>query len=135
MESIKYNLDKNVESRLTDRYSIDLNKFTRNKDTKHVFMSAKDLIDTSKFDNYCIKAYGEKTCILFQIDDFKRKYEMRYMDKIINNENGTVYTNKDQFYKIIPDKLQNKYTVVIVEKIIDGENDIIAVHVPHIIDE
>jgi hypothetical protein len=132
MGSIKYNLDNNLESHLTEHYSIDLNRYTKKE--RNIFMSINDFLDTSIYDLHCNKMYGEKTCILFQIDDNKNKYEMRLIDKIKIHENGISYTKKDQFYKIIPELLHDKYTVVIIEKIDDINNekkyDIIAVHVP-----
>lgn len=82
--------------------------------------------DQSQFDADCIKQYGEKTCILCQIDESHAAdmYQVRVLDK-----HHDYMVEKSSFYKLIPNLLVGKYTVVIVEKV-GLVKDITSVHLP-----
>lgn len=75
------------------------------------------------FDIECIQRYGEKTCLLHQIDSLL--FQVRVLDKDIPYH----IVERDYFHILIPKMLAQKYTVVIIEQV-DCENDITAVHLP-----
>lgn len=79
----------------------------------------------NNFDKHCIDTYGEKCCLLYYID--KENIEVRLLDRLFN----PVYViQKNNLYKVIPDYLSKKYTVVVVEMIEStGKNDITSIHV------
>ncbi len=80
---------------------------------------------TNKFDKHCIDTYGEKCCLLYYIDP--ENIEVRLLNRLFN----PIYTiKKNKLYKIIPEYLSKKYTVVIVEMIESiVKKDITAIHV------
>ena len=83
------------------------------------------------FDNYCIKVYGKKTCILFYEDIYFNEtqvIEVRFLDKK-NTQFKKIKENT--LYKNIPLLLENKYTVVIVKSINDlNKKEITDIHTP-----
>ena len=146
METIQYSLKKN------GTYSIDLKSsiynlpstneiYTYSNKTKQTFNKTKQVIknDTlpSKlnniFDKHCIEAYGEKTCILFELDD--DNIEIRLLDKG-EEPTGSAgyqlkYTRRNKLYIIIPSLLEKLYTVVLVQMIQKtNTKEIVAIHFP-----
>lgn len=83
---------------------------------------------THCFDKECLERYGAKTCVIVQNGE---SYEMRLLDKLQKN-NKEVYTvKKTLFYKLIPNLLLYKYTVVVVEELRNMRHlEITAVHLP-----
>lgn len=79
---------------------------------------------TTEFDKECRQRYGEKTCILYQIDNLDEIYQCRVLDTHIQK-----LVEKSSFYITIPKMLVEKYTVVIIEQI-EGVRDITSVHLP-----
>ena len=77
------------------------------------------------FDKHCLETYGNKTCILFELDN--DTVEIRLLD---NNAKNT-YTGKNKLYIVIPSLLEKLYTVVLVQ-IIQKTNakEIVAIHFP-----
>ena len=93
------------------KFSIDL------PDTIYTFQN-------NNFDKHCKDNYGEKCCILYYID--KENVEVRLLDRLFN---PVFVTKKNKLYKIIPEYLSKKYTVVVVEMIESlGKKDITAIH-------
>jgi len=76
------------------------------------------------FDKHCLETYGNKTCILFELDD--GTIEIRLLDNKPNT-----YTGKNKLYIVIPSLLEKLYTVVLVQ-IIQKTNakEIVAIHFP-----
>jgi hypothetical protein len=83
--------------------------------------------ESSQFDKECLQRYGEKTCILYQLDNSGVLFEVRSLDTGNTSDKYTV--EKRCFHKLIPKMLFQKYTVVIIEQI-DCVKDITAVHLP-----
>jgi hypothetical protein len=86
----------------------------------------KDIIKekTDIFDKYCLDTYGNRTCILFETDT--NKFEVRFLNKQSKN---TIYRNS--FYKEIPNLVEDRYTVVVVENIQKiNKKEIVAIHSP-----
>lgn len=87
----------------------------------------------SDFDTECRHRYGDKTCILYQIDNDNVTYQARVLDgngTDGNNNSPYIYkVEKNSFYVLIPKLLVQNYTVVIVEKL-NNIKDITAVHLP-----
>ena len=79
------------------KHSNKTNKITKTKTTNDIF------------DKHCIETYGEKTCILFELDN--DNIEMRLLDNIYQLK----YTNRNKLYTIIPSLLEHLYTVVLVQ--------------------
>lgn len=134
METIQYSLKKN------STYSIDLkssiytlpppvtNIYTHSKITNKItnkITKTKTKTTNDIFDKHCIETYGEKTCILFELDD--DNIEIRLLDNIYQLK----YTTKNKLYIIIPSLLEKLYTVVLVQ-IIKKTNtkEIVAIHFP-----
>lgn len=81
-----------------------------------------------QFDTECHQRYGEKTCILHQIDSSGSMFQVRILDK--GKSLMPCYTvERNYFHILIPKMLAQKYTVVIIEQV-DCANDITAVHLP-----
>jgi hypothetical protein len=77
------------------------------------------------FDKHCIDTYGEKCCLLYYIDS--ENIEVRLLDRLFN---PAYIIQKNKLYKVIPDYLSRKYTVVVVEMIESiGKKDITSIHV------
>jgi hypothetical protein len=57
-----------------------------------------------------LELYGEKTCILFELEN--NLYQLRYL-----NKNTAKNINKNDFYIQIPTLVESSYTVVVVENI------------------
>lgn len=137
METIQYSL-KSVNT-----YSININNLIikgqgqkQNKLKNHNSKVKATSTDASTqqnniFDNYCIKVYGKKTCILFYEDIYFNEtqvIEVRFLDKK-NTQFKKIKENT--LYKNIPLLLENKYTVVIVKSINDlNKKEITDIHTP-----
>jgi hypothetical protein len=79
----------------------------------------------NNFDKHCIDTYGRKCCLLYYID--KENIEVRLLDRLFN---PAYIIQKNNLYKVIPDYLSKKYTVVVVEMIEStGKNDITSIHI------
>lgn len=77
------------------------------------------------FDKHCLETYGNKTCILFELDN--DTVEIRLLD---NNAKNT-YTGKNKLYIVIPTLLEKLYTVVLVQMIQKtNAKEIVAIHFP-----
>ena len=87
--------------------------------------------DYSTFDAHCAHMYGEKTCILIQINE--TDMNIRFLDKIqYGDEYKSKSANRSELYNIIPKILAGKYTVVVVEYVdIFDTLDIVSIHTPH----
>lgn len=111
METIQYSLKDNI--------SIDI-KFALEYSRKK-----KEILDpNSIFDKHCFESYGEKTCILFELEN--ELYQLRYL-----NKNTTKNINKNDFYIQIPTLVESSYTVVVIENIKDvNKKEIVAIHSP-----
>jgi hypothetical protein len=133
METIQYSLKKN------GTYSIDLKStiFTKEVPQKiYTLPSSNYKISSHKtktnkkcqndiFDKHCIETYGEKTCILFELDD--DNIEIRLLDNIYQLK----YTRQNKLYIIIPSLLEKLYTVVLVQMIHKtNTKEIVAIHFP-----
>ena len=82
------------------------------------------------FDKHCLETYGNKTCILFELDD--DTIEIRLLDKLYQLKLYQLkYTGKNKLYIVIPSLLEKLYTVVLVQ-IIQKTNakEIVAIHFP-----
>ena len=82
------------------------------------------------FDKHCLETYGNKTCILFELDD--DTIEIRLLDKLYQLKLYQLkYTGKNKLYIVIPSLLEKLYTVVLV-KMIQKTNakEIVAIHFP-----
>lgn len=77
-------------------------------------------MDLEKFDTNCKQMYGNRTCILYQINE--DSFKVRFLDKELNTKE---IINRNVFYKFIPDMITSNYTVVIIEK-----KEITTVHHP-----
>lgn len=78
------------------------------------------------FDTICRKDYGDKTCVIVQIDrDEPPTYQMRLLDKGVAKNITT-----ELLARVIPDMLQYKYIVVMAKWIAGEKRDITAVHYP-----
>lgn len=131
METINCSLNDN-------KYSININAISslvtnkKNNDTSKISQYTNNLQtkNTHLFDKYCIELYGEKTCILFYID--QNSIEVRLLDKIRYNKNYPVrYIDKNFLYNEIPNLLKNNYTVVLVEYILNSNTtEITSIHLP-----
>jgi hypothetical protein len=127
METIQYSLKKN------STYSIDLKSAICTKDNVYTHKTNKIQLHKNKtvtkpnniFDKHCIETYGEKTCILFELDD--DNIEIRLLDNLYQLK----YTRRNKLYIIIPTLLEKLYTVVLVQ-IIQKTNtkEIVAIHFP-----
>jgi len=84
--------------------------------------------ECSRFDLECRQRYGEKTCILYQLDTFGT-YQVRILDSYENGSPLQQTIEKSSFYVLIPKMLVQKYTVVIVEYQ-DHTREVTAVHLP-----
>lgn len=147
METIQYSLKKN------STYSIDLKsaicttlpsndivgkgvdkKNFQRKSSKiytHVEIPNKIQLHKTKtstklnniFDKHCLETYGNKTCILFELDD--DTIEIRLLDNLYQLK----YTGKNKLYIVIPSLLEKLYTVVLVQ-MIQNAKEIVAIHFP-----
>jgi hypothetical protein len=124
METIQYSLNKN------STYSIDLNSsiytsskiYTPSKIQLHKTKTSTKL--NNIFDKHCLETYGNKTCILFELDD--GTIEIRLLDNKPNT-----YTRKNKLYIVIPSLLEKLYTVVLVQMIQKtNAKEIVAIHFP-----
>lgn len=138
METIQYSLNKN------STYSIDLNSsiyttlppndiigtlpsisskiYTPSKIQLHKTKTSTKLNNT--FDKHCLETYGNKTCILFELDD--GTIEIRLLDNKPNT-----YIRKNKLYIVIPSLLEKLYTVVLVQTIQKtNAKEIVAIHFP-----
>jgi hypothetical protein len=122
METVKYSLNNS-------KYSIDVDAIKTNTNTNEI-ENKKKYKNTNLFDKYCIELYGEKTCILFYID--QNTIEVRMLDKIRYDINyPTRYINKGFLYNEIPNLLKNNYTVILVENILNSNTtEITSIHLP-----
>jgi len=81
--------------------------------------------ENNNFDKYCIDTYGEKCCLLYYVD--KENIEVRLLDRLFN---PAYIIQKNKLYKVIPDYLSKKYTVVVVEMIeTTSKKDITSIHI------
>lgn len=88
-----------------------------------------DILSCSEFDMECRQRYGEKTCILYQLDK-SQTYQVRVLDTCDVDDSPLHYTvEKSSFYVLIPRMLVKKYTVVIVDQV-DRMKEVTAVHLP-----
>jgi len=126
METIQYSLNKN------STYSIDLKSSIYTKSSKKIYTPNKIQLHKTKtstklnniFDKHCLETYGNKTCILFELDD--GTIEIRLLDNKPNT-----YTGKNKLYIIIPSLLEKLYTVVLVQMIQKtNAKEIVAIHFP-----
>ena len=119
METIQYSLKKN------STYSIDFksipNKMLLNKTSTKL---------NNIFDKHCLETYGNKTCILFELDD--DTIEIRLLDKLYQLKLYQLkYTGKNKLYIVIPSLLEKLYTVVLVQMIQKtNAKEIVAIHFP-----
>lgn len=96
-----------------------LDKTNDKNNNKNIIKEKTDI-----FDKYCLDTYGNRTCILFEIDT--NKFEVRFLNKQSKN---TIYRNC--FYKEIPNLVEDRYTVVVVENIPKiNKKEIVAIHSP-----
>jgi|Laugrespbdmm15sn_2_1035079.scaffolds.fasta_scaffold00824_6 hypothetical protein len=133
METIQYSLKKN------STYSIDLKSSiytTLSSNEGKVQIPNKMLLNKTStklnniFDKHCLETYGNKTCILFELDD--DTIEIRLLDKLYQLKLYQLkYTGKNKLYIVIPSLLEKLYTVVLV-KMIQKTNakEIVAIHFP-----
>lgn len=75
------------------------------------------------FDKHCLETYGNKTCILFELDN--DTIEIRLLDNLYQLK----YTGKNKLYIVIPSLLEKLYTVVLVQ-MIQNTKEIVAIHFP-----
>ena len=126
METIQY--QSSLKNKNT--YSIGLNSIITNSTSNTNNTSETNNI----FDKHCIDSYGKKTCILFYIDN--DTVEVRLLDTLsqIKNKQITPFRiiKKESVFIEIPNFLQNKYTVIVVETIDSSINtkEITAIHLP-----
>jgi hypothetical protein len=133
METIQYSLKKN------STYSIDLKSSiytTLSSNEGKVQIPNKMLLNKTStklnniFDKHCLETYGNKTCILFELDD--DTIEIRLLDKLYQLKLYQLkYTGKNKLYIVIPSLLEKLYTVALV-KMIQKTNakEIVAIHFP-----
>ena len=77
------------------------------------------------FDKHCLETYGNKTCILFELDN--DTVEIRLLDNLYQLK----YTGKNKLYIVIPSLLEKLYTVVLVQMIQKtNAKEIVAIHFP-----
>ena len=77
------------------------------------------------FDKHCLETYGNKTCILFELDN--DTIEIRLLDNLYQLK----YTGKNKLYIVIPSLLEKLYTVVLVQMIQKSNaKEIVAIHFP-----
>ena len=100
METIQYSLKDNIS--IDIRFALECSR------------KKKEIIvdPNSIFDKHCLELYGEKTCILFELEN--NLYQLRYL-----NKNTAKNINKNDFYIQIPTLVESSYTVVVVENIKD----------------
>lgn len=82
--------------------------------------------DLGNLQNFCIERYGYKTYMFIQKNINSVFYDLNCLD---HSEHSKII-NQNDFYKIIPELLDNKYTVVIINWLDIKYMDIIAVHQP-----
>ena len=117
METIQYSLKDNIS--IDIRFALECSRKKRGV--------VVDL--NSIFDKHCLESYGEKTCIIFELEN--DLYQLRYL-----NQNTTKNINKNDFYIQIPALVESLYTVVVVENIKDvnkkdvSKKEIVAIHSP-----
>jgi hypothetical protein len=117
METIQYSLKDNIS--IDIRFALECSR------------KKKEIIvdPNSIFDKHCLELYGEKTCILFELEN--NLYQLRYL-----NKNTAKNINKNDFYIQIPTLVESSYTVVVVENIKDinkkniNKKEIVAIHSP-----
>jgi hypothetical protein len=117
METIQYSLRDNIS--IDIRFALECSR------------KKKDIVDpNSIFDKHCLELYGEKTCIIFELEN--GLYQLRYLntiDEITIDKAKNI--NKNDFYIQIPTLVESLYTVVVVEHIKDiGKKEIVAIHSP-----
>jgi hypothetical protein len=83
-------------------------------------------LDVTIHDEYCRKMYGERSCLLVDMNGEEKLYEVRMLDKL---DQRSTTTSKKYFHTLIPNLLKFKYTVIIVE-MIENNYEIMAVHLP-----
>ncbi len=81
-------------------------------------------VNLEQFRGQCTTQYGPHTCILIQ--NGTTNFQMHFLDK----HTETSLVNKTDFYYIIPNLLQNKYTVVVIEIQTPFKHEITAIHMP-----
>jgi len=111
--------DDNDDKDVNDNHNIvefdDKNKSDKNKSDKN----------NDKYDNYCKKVYGVRSCIFYEINP--NIFEIRYLDKEKFNER----IPRSQLYIYIPKLIAELYTVIIVEYLEKTHtNEIVAIHSP-----
>lgn len=142
METIQYSLKKN------STYSIDLKSsiyttlpsnegtfqrkspkiYTRGTIPNKMLLNKTSTKLNNIFDKHCLETYGNKTCILFELDD--DTIEIRLLDKLYQLKLYQLkYTGKNKLYIVIPSLLEKLYTVVLVQ-MIQNAKEIVAIHFP-----
>lgn len=119
METIQYSLRDNIS--IDIRFALECS------------LKKKDIVDpNSIFDKHCLELYGEKTCIIFELEN--GLYQLRYLNTIDTTIGKTCTTkniNKNDFYIQIPTLVESSYTVVVVDHIKDTcKREIVAIHSP-----
>lgn len=86
-----------------------------------------NIFNSPNFDAECRQRYGEKTCIIYQIDP--PQYQIKMLDSNCTKTDQVV--DKNSFYTLIPQMLVQDYTVVIVEQLGNSSvREITTVHLP-----
>lgn len=84
------------------------------------------IIDVSldEFDIGCVNSYGKKTCTFFPLD--RETVEIKFLDTLSYR-----YVKRTVMYTMIPELLDQSYTVVILVRIKKtGKKEITAIHTP-----
>lgn len=117
-EKVKEN-NINLSNKTTDDDNDD------NDDNVNCDIEELDNKNNSKYDNYCKRVYGVRSCIFYEINP--NIFEIRYLDKEKSNER----IPRSQLYIYIPKLIAELYTVIIVEYLEKTHtNEIVAIHSP-----
>jgi hypothetical protein len=117
METIQYSLKDNIS--IDIRFALECSRKIKEGKSNNLIVDPNSI-----FDKHCFELYGEKTCILFELEN--NLYQLRYL-----NKNTTKNINKNDFYIQIPTLVESSYTVVVVDNIKGiGKKEIVAIHSP-----
>ena len=79
--------------------------------------------EDKKYDDYSKKLYGKRSCVFLEIS--QGIFQQRFLDE---RQNNIIY--KSDFYNLIPNLIQENYTVIIVETTTKNYKEIVAIHLP-----